>query len=158
MEYNCVQILVQSLEKKNQVLDRIIEQNALQEQIFRQESFDTEAFEKTIDDQNRMLQELDKLDEGFESLYDRVRENLISNKDSYRKEIAHMKELIQQITDKIVTVNAGNMRNQRMAEQQFRQEKNAIRQGVSKSRAAMNYYNNMNKLNSVAPQFYDSKK
>lgn len=158
MEYNCVQILVQSLEKKNQVLDQIIEQNVLQEQMLKQESFDMDAFEKTIDDQNRMLQELDKLDEGFETLYDRVRENLISNKDSYRNEITHMKELIQQITDKIVTVNAGNLRNQRMAEQQFKKEKNAIRQGVSKSKAAMNYYNNMNKLNSVAPQFYDSKK
>ena len=158
MEYNCVQILAQSLEKKNQVLDRIIEQNALQEQILKQESFDMDAFEKTIDEQSRMLQELDKLDEGFETLYDRVRENLISNKDSYRKEIARMQELIQQITDKIVTVNAGSLRNQRMAEQQFEKEKNVIRQGVSKSRAAMNYYNNMNKLNSVAPQFYDSKK
>ena len=158
MEYNCVQILAQSLEKKNQVLDQIIEQNALQEQILKQESFDMDAFEQTVDEQNRMLAELDKLDEGFETLYDRVRKNLIANKDGYRKEIAHMKELIQQITDKIVTVNAGNLRNQRMAENQFRKEKNVIRQGVSKSKAAMNYYNNMNKLNSVAPQFYDSKK
>lgn len=158
MEYNCVQILAQSLEKKNQVLDQIIEQNTLQEQILKQESLDMGAFEKAINEQDQMLQELDKLDEGFETLYDRVRENLISNKDSYRKEIARMKELIQQITDKIVTVNAGNLRNQRMAEQQFKKEKTAIRQGVSKSRAAMNYYNNMNKLNSVAPQFYDSKK
>ena len=158
MEYNCVQILAQSLEKKNQVLDQIIEQNILQDQILKQESFDMDAFENTIDAQNRMLAELDKLDDGFESLYERVRESLISNKESYHKEITHMKELIQQITDKIVTVNAGNLRNQRMAEQQFKKEKNTIRQGVSKSKAAMNYYNNMNKLNSVAPQFYDSKK
>lgn len=158
MEYNCVQILVQSLEKKNRMLEQIIEQNALQEHILKQESFNMDAFEKTIDEQNRMLAELDKLDEGFEALYDRVRENLISNKESYRKEIKYMQDLIQQITDKIVTVNAANLRNQRMAEQQFKKEKNAIRQGVSKSRAAMNYYNNMNKLNSVAPQFYDSKK
>ena len=158
MEYNCVQILEQSLEKKDEVLDRIIEQNTLQEQLLKQESFDMDAFERTIDEQNRMLAELDKLDEGFETLYDRVRKSLIANKDSYHKEIAHMKELIRQITDKIVTVNAGNLRNQRMAENQFRKEKSAIRQGVSKSKAAMNYYNNMNKLNSVAPQFYDNKK
>ena len=79
MEYNCVQILAQSLEKKNQVLDQIIEQNALQEQILKQESFDMDAFEQTIDEQNHMLVELDKLDEGFETLYDRVRKNLIAN-------------------------------------------------------------------------------
>ena len=158
MEYNCVQILAQSLEKKNQILDRIIEQNVLQENILKQDSFDMDAFEQSIDEQGNLIQELDKLDEGFETLYDRVRENLISNKESYRKEITHMQDLIQQITDKIVTVNAGNLRNQRMAENQFKKEKSTIRQGVSKSKAAKNYYDSMNKLNNVAPQFYDSKK
>lgn len=155
---NCVQILVQSLEKKNGILDTIIEQNTLQETILKQEEFDMDAFERTVDAQNELIEQLEQLDTGFEALYDRVREDMMRDKDKYRKEIAAMQELIQQITDKVVTVNAGNMRNKTLAENQFKKTRAAIRNGVSKSKVARGYYNNMNNLNCVAPQFYDNKK
>ena len=158
MGQNCVQILAQSLEKKSQVLDKIIEQGNLQETILKQDKFDMDAFEKSIDEQNRLIEDLDKLDRGFESLYDRIREELLAHKEKYTVEIKRMKELIQQITDKVVIVNAAELRNKRMAENQFKKEKIAIQQSVSKSKVARDYYNSMNKLNCVAPQFYDSKK
>lgn len=158
MEQNCAQILIQSLEKKQQVLDRIIEQNDTQEKILKQDAFDMDAFEASIDEQNEMLKELDKLDSGFEAFYERVREDITTHKEQYRNEIAYMKELIQKTTDKVVTINAGNARNKTLAERQFQAEKKKIRQSVSKTKAAKNYYNSMNKLNQVAPQFYDSKK
>ncbi|MCM1252797.1 MAG: flagellar protein FliT [Clostridium sp.] len=155
---NCVQILVQSLEKKSETLNRIIEQNTLQETILKQEEFDMDTFEETVDAQNKLIEQLEQLDAGFESLYDRVREDMMRDKDKYRQEIAAMQELIQQITDKVVTVNAGNMRNKVLAENQFKKARTAIRNGVSKSKVARGYYNNMNNLNCVAPQFYDNKK
>lgn len=158
MEQNCVQILAQSLVKKNEVLDGIIEQNNLQETILKQEAFDMDSFEKTIDEQNRLIEKLNILDSGFEVVYEKSREEILANKAKYSKEIALMQSLIQQITDKIVTVNAGNLRNKTMAEVQFRKEKQAIGQSVSKTKVARNYYNSMNKLNCVAPQFYDNKK
>ena len=116
MEKNCVQILVQSLEKKNQALNNIIEQNSIQETILKQEEFDMDAFEASVDEQNRLLMELDRLDNGFEALYDRVRGDMMANKEKYQRDISYMKELIQQITDKVVIVNTGNMRNKTLAE------------------------------------------
>lgn len=158
MEQNCVQILERSLEKKNQILSKIIEQNDLQETILKQETFDMDAFEASVDAQNGSIEELEQLDAGFEALYDRVREDMMVNKDKYHQEIASMKDLIQQITDKVVTVNAGNMRNKRLAENQFKKARENIRSGASKSKVARGYYNNMNNLNYVSPQFYDNKK
>ncbi len=158
MEQNCVQILVQSLKKKSETLNKIIEQNNLQETILKQEEFDMDAFEETVDAQNELVEELEQLDTGFEALYDRIRDDVMHNKDRYRQEIAEMQELIQQITDKVVTINAGNMRNKRLAENQFKKARAAIRNGVSHSKVARGYYNNMNNLNCVAPQFYDNKK
>ena len=158
MEQNCVQILAQSLKKKSETLNQIIEQNNLQETILKQEEFDMDAFEETVDAQNELVEKLEQLDTGFEALYDRVREDVMHNKDRYRQEIAEMQELIQQITDKVVTVNAGNMRNKRLAENQFRKARAEIRNSVSHSKVARGYYNNMNNLNCVAPQFYDNKK
>ena len=152
------QILLQSLEKKNELLDLMIRQNAVEEEILKREELDMDAFDAAIDKQNAYVEQLDKLDQGFESVYDRVREELMENRERYRDEITRMKEQIQQITDKIVTINAGNMRNKMLAENQFKKKRQEIGNGASKSRVAKNYYNSMNNLNYVSPQFYDNKK
>ena len=157
MDQSGAQILLQSLEKKNALLDQMIQQNSVQEEILKQEEFDMDAFDASIDQQDSYVEKLEKLDRGFESVYDRVREELINNKEQYRDEITRMKEQIQQITDKIVTLNAGNMRNKMLAENQFKKKRQEIGNGASKNRVAKNYYNNMNKLNYVSPQFYDNK-
>ncbi|MDE7257689.1 MAG: flagellar protein FliT [Lachnospiraceae bacterium] len=158
MSQSGAQILLQSLEKKNKLLDQMILQNSVQEGILKQEEFDMDAFDAAIDKQSSYVEELDRLDQGFEAVYDRTREELINNKEQYSTEIKRMKEQIQQITDKIVTLNAGNMRNKMLAENQFKKKKREISNGVSKNRAARNYYNNMNNLNYVSSYFYDNKK
>lgn len=158
MDQSGAQVLLQSLEKKNKLLDQMILQNGIQEEILKQEEFDMDAFDAAIDQQSAYVEQLDKLDQGFESVYDRVRGELIENKERYRNEITRMKEQIQQITDKIVTLNAGNMRNKMLAENQFKKKRQEIGSGASKNRVARNYYNSMNNLNYVSPQFYDNKK
>ena len=157
MDQSGAQILLQSLVKKNQLLDQMIRQNGVQEEILKQEEFDMDAFDEAIDQQDSYVEQLEKLDQGFESVYDRVREELIENKERYRSEITRMKEQIQQITDKIVTLNAGNMRNKMLAENQFKKKRQEIGNGASKNKVEKNYYNSMNKLNYVSPQFYDNK-
>ncbi len=158
MNQSGAQILLQSLEKKNALLDQMIRQNSVQENILKQDEFDMDAFDEAIDQQSAYVDELDRLDRGFEAVYDRLREDIVGNKDRYRDEILRMKEQIQQITDKIVTLNAGNMRNKMLAENQFKKKKHEIGNGVSKNRVATNYYNSMNNLHYVSPQFYDNKK
>ncbi len=158
MSQSGAQILLQSLEKKTKLLDDMIRQNGVQEELLKEEDLDMDAFDEAINQQGFYIEELDKLDQGFETVYDRVREELLRDKARYRMEIIRMKELIQQITDKIVTLNAGNMRNKMLAENQFSRKRAAIGAGASQNKAARNYYNNMNRLNYVSPQFYDNKK
>lgn len=158
MSQSGAQILLQSLEKKTKLLDDMIRQNGVQEELLKDEDLDMDAFDEAINQQGFYIEELDKLDQGFETVYDRVREELLRDKARYRMEIIRMKELIQQITDKIVTLNAGNMRNKMLAENQFSRKRAAIGAGASRNKAARNYYNNMNRLNYVSPQFYDNKK
>ena len=158
MSQSGAQILLQSLEKKTKLLDDMIRQNGVQEELLKEEDLDMDAFDEAINQQGFYIEELDKLDQGFETVYDRVREELLRDKARYRMEIIRMKELIQQITDKIVTLNAGNMRNKMLAENQFNRKRVAIGTGASQNKAARNYYKNMNRLNYVSPQFYDNKK
>lgn len=158
MSQSSAQILLQSLEKKNKVLDEIIRENEIQEELLKQEDPDMDAFEASIDSIDTLVEELERLDEGFETVYDKARGEIVGNKALYRTEIEKMQEQIQQITDKVVKINAGRMRNQMRAENFFKQKSTEIKNATSKTKAAQNYYNSMNKLNYVAPQFYDNKK
>lgn len=158
MSQNSAQILLQSLEKKNRLLDEIIQENDTQEELLKQDSPDMDALDASIDRIGDLVERLEQLDQGFETVYDRVREGLMENRQQYRTEIERMKEQIQQITDKVVRVNAGRLRNQRRLESFYKQKSQEIKAAVTKTKAAENYYNSMNKLNYVTPQFYDSKK
>ncbi len=158
MSQSSIQVLVESLEKKSRLLDEIIRENDAQEDILRQEELDMDALDASTDRISSLAENLDKLDDGFEAVYDRTREELIANKAAYRSEIAQMQKLIGEITDKVVRINAARMRNKMRAEQQFQKSRNQIGKAASKIKASKNYYNSMNNLHYVAPQFYDSKK
>lgn len=158
MSLSSAQILVESLEKKSRILDEIIKENEAQELLFKQEEMDVEALDASADRMGELAEKLELLDEGFEAVYDRIREELMENKSAYRAEIKRMQELIAAITEKVVGINAARMRNKLQAENQFRKSRQQIGQASSKMKASQNYYNNMNRLNYVDPQFYDNKK
>lgn len=158
MSLSSAQILVESLEKKSRVLDEIIKENEAQERLFHQEELDVEALDASADRMGELAEKLELLDEGFEAVYDRIRKELIDNKAAYREEIKRMQELIAEITEKVVGINAARMRNKLQAENQFKKSRQQIGKVSSKMKASQNYYNSMNKLNYVDPQFYDNKK
>lgn len=158
MSQSSIQVLVESLEKKSRLLDDIIRENDVQEDILKQEELDMDALDASTDRISSLAEALEKLDDGFESVYDRTREELISNKAAYRSEIARMQKLIGEITDKVVHINASRMRNKMRADQQFKKSRNQIGKAASKMKVSKNYYNSMNNLHYVSPQFYDSKK
>lgn len=158
MGLSSAQVLVESLEKKSRILDEIIKENETQETLFKQEALDMEALDVSADRMGELAQKLELLDEGFEAVYDRIREELMENKLAYRGEIRRMQELIAEITEKVVRINAARMRNKMQAEKQFKKSRQQIGKAASKMKASQNYYNNMNRLNYVDPQFYDNKK
>lgn len=158
MSQSNAQILMESLEKKNRILDEIIRENEVQEKILKEEELDMDALDESTDRLGVFAEQLERLDDGFEAVYDRTREELIANRENYRNEIARMQELIGQITDKVVKINAAQMRNKRQAESQFKKSRDQIGKAASQIKVSRNYYNNMNRLNYVAPQFYDNKK
>lgn len=158
MSLSSAQILVESLEKKSRILDEIIKENEAQEILFKQDQLDMEALDASADRMGELAEKLELLDEGFEAVYDRIRQELIDNKSAYRGEIRRMQELIAVITEKVVGINAARMRNKTQAENQFKKSRQQIGKATSKMKVSQNYYNNMNRLNYVGPQFYDNKK
>lgn len=150
--------LQESLHKKNKLLDEIISISNQQSKLLTVTPVSFEEFDQCVNDKDICIEQLNKLDEGFELLYDRVSEELKTNKEKYKPWIAKTQELISQIVEKSVAVQAIEKRNKQAVEAAFRNEREAIGKGKRSAQTAMNYYRNMSGGNVVSPQFMDQKK
>ncbi|MCI8883551.1 MAG: flagellar protein FliT [Lachnospiraceae bacterium] len=153
-----ISIMVQSLQKKLEVLNGIIEKNVEQRQILEQEELDTDAFEQNIKLKSDLVEQIEFLDDGFEELYGRVKSLIETEKQEHKEEIQLMKQLITGITEKSVTIQSQEARNRKLVEQRFSQERKKVRSMRNTSTVANQYYKNMSKLNVVDAQFMDKKK
>ena len=155
---NYLEILEDSLRKKSVVLDEIKEYNNNQEQLLKSENLSMEDLDANMEQKDGLIQKLTELDEGFETLYGRIKEQLSGSKDTYKVQIKRLQELISQITEKSVSVQAQEARNKKLIEDYFLREKSQIRQGKKASKAAYGYYKSMSNSNALPPQFMDQKK
>ena len=99
-----------------------------------------------------------KLDEGFELLYERVREELQGKKEQYAAWIAETRKLITSVMDKSVSIQAQENRNRMAVERAFYRERQNIGKGKRSMSVAMDYYRNMSNSHVVDPQYMDQKK
>ena len=150
-------ILEESLEQKAAVLDEIMGYCREQEALLKQDTLSLEEFDACVDKKDACIQKLNKLDEGFEALYERLKEQLAAGKDAYKDQIARIQQKITVITEKSVSIQTQEARNKKMVEGYFAKERKQLRQGRQTSKAAYGYYKNMNNSNEVPPQFLDSK-
>ncbi len=100
MEADYIHIMAESLEKKQDVLGRILELNRQQDFLLQDPNLSPEEFEQNMQFKSSMVEQLNLLDNGFEELYERVRDLLNTNREQYAKEIVQMQELIKDITAK----------------------------------------------------------
>ena len=104
-------MMIESLEKKLAVLEEIQEANVQQSALLKAEPFDQEAFDRTMDVKGEQIEKLDSLDEGFDNLYQQVRDLLPAHKEEFHDEIAGMQDLIRKISEKSVSIQVGEQRN-----------------------------------------------
>ena len=153
-----IAILIQSLRKKEQVLESISIINQRQKTELEDPSLDPDDFDKTVEEKAKLIAELEKLDDGFDEVFQKVRDDLTNHKEEYRDEIKTMQELIRSLTAKSATVQGQEARNKVLMEQKFTAIKGQVRKVRSSQKVVNQYYQNMMKVNLVDPQFTDSKK
>jgi len=157
-EKSYIQVLIQSLHQKVEALDSVIEKNKEQYEILSAEEADMEAFEENVKDKSTYIDKIVFLDDGFEEIYTRVKEELDTNRNSHTSEIKEMKELISMITERSMTIQAQEQRNKELAALQFAKAKRKIKQLKTGNQVAEKYYNSMQQINYIDPQFMDKKK
>lgn len=158
MTENYLDILEESLNKKIEVLTDIQQYNNRQEEVFRAAVVDLTVFDEYVEEKSGLIERVKALDEGFEQLYASVAEELKNNREQYKVQIGRLQELVAQVTEMSMSIQAQEARNKQLVEEYFARERSGIKQGRRSSKAAYDYYKNMNKTAVVQPQFLDSKK
>lgn len=152
-----VQILIDTLEKKKEVLNELIRLNDEQTEIIQASDFDTDAFDENIGKKAEQIAILEKLDLGFDVNFQHCKDELINHKEKYVEQIKHMQELIRETIDLGSTIYTGEHRNKQLIEQQFKNERAQIKGNRNNSKAAYDYYRMMNNNNIVDSVFVDRK-
>lgn len=158
MAENQINILVESLEKKIQILNEIKAQNDIQSEIIAATDFDDGRFEETISKKEELITNLLFLDTGFDSVYNKVKDELLNNKQQYADEIRRMQDLIKEITDLSVEVKTSESRNDVNLKNRFRSEHQRIRQSKATVKAVTGYYQSMNGIFAGDSNQLDQKK
>ncbi len=158
METSYISIMMESLEKKRGILDRIIELNRQQKLLLQDPNLLPEDFEKNMDNKSGFVEQLNLLDDGFEELFERVRDNLSENKQQYADEIKKMQALIKEITEKTNTIQTQEARNKEEADRKFADVRDQVKGVRNSQKVVHQYYQNMMRQKNYSAQVIDNKK
>lgn len=150
-------VMEESLEKKIQILTKIQEYNQRQQEILQAQNVELEKFDECVDRKDELIEELTALDSGFEALYENLSEELQGNREKYAQHIKRLQDLVSDVMEQSVTIQAQEARNKKLVEDYFRRERKQIGQTRKNSQAAYDYYKSMSQSNAAPPQFMDSK-
>jgi len=154
---NYVDILIESLKKKAATLDELLEKNELQFGLLHEQDFDMDAFDKVMDEKEKLIVDLRFLDSGFTAIYDRAKDTIMQQKSMYAVKIKEMQALISLITEKSAKLEASERRNDVKFKNRFRNEQQRLGQSRNTMRAANGYMRNMTGGISQDPRFMDTK-
>lgn len=158
MTEDYLQIMIESLEKKVSILDEIIELEKRQLELAGKDPSDLKAYDASVDEKGRLIDELGRLDDGFTATYERVKDEVQANPEQYREQVHAMQELIRAAVEKKVTIEAQEQRNKQAMRNMLGTKRREIRQVQVSSSAASKYYKAMSQINDIDPQLMDRKK
>ena len=154
---NYLQIMTSSLEKKKKILQDIVDYNVEQERIVTSGEFDGDKFQKNMENKAECIDMLNTLDEGFQSVYDRVKADVEMYKQNYKADIQRLQQLIKEVSALSAAIQAQESRNKLQIERKFSELKQETKTAKRSVSMANKYYQNMSRVSSE-PQFMDHKK
>lgn len=158
MTENYLTLLEESLQKKLQILEKIRDYNLRQQEIFQTKEADLDKFDEYVAEKGTLIEELTALDNGFETLYERVSAELKDHREQYAVQIRRLKDLVTRVTESGVAIQAQEARNKQLIESFFKGQRNNLKNVRTTSKVAYDYYKNMSNTGNIPPQFMDSKK
>ena len=138
-----IAIMLQSLQKKEKVLDEIIRLDDVQKKVLTDNNCTVDEFDETVEAKSACIEQLNQLDSGFQKLYADVETEIKDNREKYSAEIKKMQECIRSVTDKSVKIQAQEARNKELLKEKIANVHKQATEVRKNSRAITGYYNSM---------------
>ena len=153
-----IRMMLDILNKKEAQLTSLLELTTAQEQLLKVEEFDEDTFFELIEKKREPLRKLEETDMGFQAIYNRIAEEMKTNKEEYKDQILEMQGLITRVTDLSVKHSALEEKNKASLEAKLQGKRQNIRQFKVSKQTADKYYKNMIGMQTGASYFMDQKK
>ena len=159
MENNTyINILVQSQNKKVEILNELIELTKDQAALLEDPGFNQDDFTNIIQSKEKYIIRLNHLDSGFQKIYNKVEDELQTNKNRYQKEIEDLKESITKITELSVKLQLEEKNNMTKLESYFLLKRKEIKDFKISKSTADSYQSNIKSQNTMPSYLFDTKK
>ena len=148
----------ESLLRKKKYLEQVLSLTEEQERIAKEKKFDEQVFGDIIDNKDVLINNINEIDKGFTSVYDRVRAEVLANQDLYHDELVEMQKLIKECVDLGMRIEVLEERNRATLEQVFAVGFKGIKQVKQSKQVANKYYKSMSNGMVNDSILYDRKK
>lgn len=157
-----VTVLSDTLKKKMDILKKILLLTKEQNTILSEKDIDkvdVDGFDIVVEKKGKLLEQMQELDKGFDSVYKKVGLFLSENKEQYKSQILEMQNLIRSITDTGMELESLEQQNKTKFNNYIRNKRHAINDFKQSNRVATSYYQNMsNQHREWQSHFLDQKK
>ena len=154
---NYLMIMVESLSKKINILEKLLEYTKEQERLLEEEEFSMEEFRELLDKKGELIDVLNTMDQGFEQVYERMEEEIKGKKEEHAHEILLMQQRIKTITDLSIKLQELEYKKKEKIEVQFSKKRNEIITFRQSKDNVNKYYRVMSKTQVVDSAFLDKK-
>ncbi|MBP3567706.1 MAG: hypothetical protein J6K04_00930 [Lachnospiraceae bacterium] len=153
-----IRMLLDVLNKKEIHLTKLLELTKEQEALLKEDDFNDAQFAILVEKKSGNLRKIEEIDNGFQSIYNRVEEEMKEHKEDYKDQILEMQGLITRVTDLGVKLSALETKNKAALEAKLQGKRQGIRQFKVSKQTATTYYKNMIGMQTGASYFMDQKK
>ncbi len=153
-----VNIMKESLVRKKTYLQEILELTNKQGELAVDQELDEEAFSAIVDRKDVLISNVNEIDKGFTAVYDRVRKEILEDKELYKDELKSIQELIKWCVDLGVAIESAELRNKSALETAFAKSYRGVKQLKQSKQVVNKYYKSMSNGMVNDSILYDRKK
>ncbi len=157
MDENYVQVLIDTITKKEETLRKILEITKRQELLSKQEVYSSDEMEATLNEKEIQIARINYLDEGFQSVYDRVRSEVRNNIEKYKQDVLTLQERIRTCTEIANEIQVLEERNRNRFSALFSKTRSEYSTSKTRANVAQNYFKTMNNSKVMDAYFVDKK-
>ena len=157
MEQKYIQIMIQNLNNKVNILERMAEVNIRQKNLLEKSKFELNEYDAIFEEKSELLRQIQVLSSEFETLYVKIKDNLQVYKTQYVDDIEDIQRLICKTMEQTKILQELEANNKACFTQKMAQIKDIAKSMRTSARVVGQYQQNMQNFSFIDPQFLDNK-